>query len=63
MNLWQGIHLKLYGWYEDEGKTFIKCPIHGVTEAYVHGWKETVDCVACLQERLVRAKKPITAEA
>lgn len=63
MNLGQKIHLKLRGWYEEGEKTFMECPIHGVTEAYVHGWKEKVDCGKCLQELLVRAKKPRTAEA
>ena len=52
MNLWQGICLKLRGYYEDGDKTFMECPVHGLTEAYVHGWKEKVDCPKCVKERL-----------
>lgn len=61
MNLWQRIHLKLRGWYEDGDKTYLKCPVHGLIEAYVHGYDERIDCLKCLQDVLVEAKKPRTA--
>ena len=52
MNLWQRIHLKIWGWYRDGDKTYTRCPTHGVTEAYVHGHYEKIGCVKCLQEHL-----------
>lgn len=51
MNLSQKIHLKLFGYYEDGDKTYMECPVHGLTEAYVHGWKDKVDCIKCLEEK------------
>lgn len=46
------IHLRLFGWVEQDGKTFIKCEKHGLNEAYVHGWAQHVDCLKCLEERM-----------
>jgi hypothetical protein len=55
MNLLQKIHLKIWGYYEDDGKTYMKCLDHGVTEAYIHGWGDNVGCVKCLRDRLESA--------
>lgn len=45
--------MKIYGWCKlEDGKYMVKCGIHGVTEAYKHGYYDNLGCLKCLNEKL-----------
>ena len=47
----ESVHLKIYGYFERGEKTFVECEIHGIVEAYTHGWKERLECPTCFKKR------------
>jgi hypothetical protein len=49
INFKQIIHLKLYGWIFIDNKYYVKCKLHGITEAVLHGWHQDVTCLECLE--------------
>jgi len=52
MNMLEKLHLKIFGWYQVTGteKYMINCDIHGLTTAYIHGFRNKIDCIKCIQE-------------
>lgn len=50
MTRWEKVNLAIVGYFERDGKTFIECPKHGVTDGYIHGWKEYIGCLKCIKE-------------
>lgn len=49
-NIYESAHLKLFGWFERGKDTFVECKKHGMVKAYVHGWKEKIECPICFKE-------------
>lgn len=50
MKVIERIHLAFFGWVTIDGVDYIDCPIHGLSRAYVHGFKELVECLKCYSE-------------
>lgn len=51
-SLFEAVELKLFGFFERGKDTYTECPTHGIVKAYVHGYKEKVECPTCFLKEM-----------